>query len=304
MIFSPAEIRALNSILERTHLVYLGSQLGTDVLSPSEIKTLKLNGIDVRHLPNIGKVDVAFRFGLLAHSLGKAKATNMSFNELKNFITSGDFVPLSEVEQFALRTIKHRAYSDIKGLETRVIKGVGETIIQKSKTQRQRYEKVIKEEAAKSIRNNRTVAQMASEIGHRTQDWARDLDRIADYVLHEAFDTGKAFSVQRQHGEDAEVYKEVYPGACKHCQRLYLTNGIGSKPIVFKLSTLVSNGSNVGRKVDEWKAVIGPTHPWCRCELENVPPGYQWDDQKKDFRPKRIVKIQRKSRVKVTVTRL
>lgn len=304
MIFTPAEIQQLALILERTHLAFIGSQLGTDILTPKDVRTLREHGIDVSLMPKTGKVDLAFKFGLLAQALGKKEARNMSFAEMKGFIESGHFVPLSTQEKFALQAVKQHAYSDIKGLENRIVRDTNQIVIEKSRARRLRYEKLIRDVAVKSVRNGATASQMASELGHKTQDWARDFDRIADYVLHESFDLGKAYSVQRSFGDNALVYKEVYDGACDHCQDLYLTDGIGSRPKLFVLKDLLANGSNVGRKTKEWLPVVGPTHPWCRCELENVPPNYAWDEASKSFQPQRVKKIARKSKVHVTVTSL
>lgn len=295
MIFTPTEIQELGSIIERTHVIFIGTELGKDVLSPKDIQLLIDHGIDISKLPEIGKIDVAFRFGLLADSLGKKRAGELNYKQIKDFIASGKFVPLSEQEKFAVKTLKFQSYSDIKKLEGRVVDDINKITISASK------KKLVGKVARDTIRNSRTVSQMSSELSEKTGDWARDFDRISDYVLHDAFDTGKAHSVQRQYGDDALVYKEVYPGACKHCQKLYLTNGIGSKPKVFKLLDLISNGSNIGRKTNEWLPCIGPTHPYCRCELENIPPNYHWNEETGSFQPKRV-ETKRKSRAKITIT--
>ena len=72
-------------------------------------------------------------------------------------------------------------------------------------------------------------------------------------------------------------------GNCKHCIRLYTTNGIGSKPKIFKLSELQGNGTNIGRKSAEWLAVVGSTHLNCRCTLNEVPQGFEWNEKTKAF---------------------
>lgn len=97
--------------------------------------------------------------------------------------------------------------------------------------------------------------------------------------------------------------QSIWSGNCRHCIRLYLTKGIGSKPIVFKLSKLIENGTNVGKKVKEWKATLGSVHPFCRCELRQIPDGYVWDDEKKAFVPSKVTerKVERRSKVKITV---
>ena len=92
-------------------------------------------------------------------------------------------------------------------------------------------------------------------------------------------------------------------GACRHCIRLYLTQGMGSQPKIYTLKQFLENGSNIGRKVDDWKAVLESTHPWCRCNLQYVPEGTIWNEEKKMFvYPEKYErKIERKSKVIITV---
>lgn len=68
---------------------------------------------------------------------------------------------------------------------------------------------------------------------------------------------------------------------------LHITYGCRySAPKVFKLSELISNGTNIGRKVNEWKPTVGSTHPWCRCLLRYLPDDYDWSNESKTFTPK------------------
>lgn len=46
-------------------------------------------------------------------------------------------------------------------------------------------------------------------------------------------------------------------------------------PKIYKLSTLLSNGSNQGLPTSAWKPVIGSTHPNTRTSpIVEIPPGY------------------------------
>lgn len=65
---------------------------------------------------------------------------------------------------------------------------------------------------------------------------------------------------------------------CNHCVRLHLTAGPGSPPRIFRLSELIDNGSNVGKKARDWQATVPPVHPWCACVLVRVPPGWGFDE--------------------------
>ena len=56
-----------------------------------------------------------------------------------------------------------------------------------------------------------------------------------------------------------------------------------SKPIIFKLSELKANGTNVGRKVADYLPVVGSLHPRCRCTLNKFQDGYVWNESKRVF---------------------
>lgn len=95
----------------------------------------------------------------------------------------------------------------------------------------------------------------------------------------------------------------IWSGNCKHCIRLYTTQGIGSKPRLFKLVDLIANGDNIGIKVKDWKPTLGSVHPFCRCQIKFLPKGYEWDEETLQFRPPKEYKpkIERRSKVKIYV---
>ncbi len=78
------------------------------------------------------------------------------------------------------------------------------------------------------------------------------VDRIAEQ------NEGKDFG-------DVFVYRIVVNDAalCKWCRRFYQDSD--GSPRVYKLSTLLSNGSNYGKKTADWLPVVGATHPNERC---------------------------------------
>lgn len=75
-------------------------------------------------------------------------------------------------------------------------------------------------------------------------------------------------------GQDPLVYKQIVDDnvTSPECRRLHTTNGSGANPRIYKLSELISNGSNAGKPRSAWKAVIGGTHPNCRCQLKKATP--------------------------------
>lgn len=94
----------------------------------------------------------------------------------------------------------------------------------------------------------------------------------------------------------------LWVGNCKFCIKFYTTNGIGSKPRIFKLADLMANGTNIGRRQKDWLPTVGPVHPFCRCVLNYLPDDYVWSDERQRFEMKPYKrKIERRSKVTITV---
>ena len=51
----------------------------------------------------------------------------------------------------------------------------------------------------------------------------------------------------------------------------------GVTPKVFKLSELIGNGTNYGKKQADWVATLGIIHPYCQCTLGIKPKDTEFD---------------------------
>lgn len=76
--------------------------------------------------------------------------------------------------------------------------------------------------------------------------------------------------------EQITVYKQGNKpghGACKYCSKFwYLEDGV--TPRVYKLSELMANGSNIGKKAKDWLPTIDSTHPQESHMIRELAPGY------------------------------
>lgn len=285
------------------HTLFIGENVGKNTLTKKDIQILKSRGIDIEALPEKALVEYAYQFGIISEALGDKRSAKLTFEELKRFIASKNYIPLTKSEQSTLEYIKQQLYSDIKGLGNRISRDFSQVAIEVDQKQRLKYEETIKDEAAKAIEQRASLSKLSSELGHKTQDWARDFDRIADYTMHNAYQHGIATQLMKQYGDKVKVFYSVYDQACNHCQSTYLTKGIGSEPKTFLITELIANGSNIGRKVKDWLPSVSPLHPWCRCTMHHLPENAVWSIEKKQFIIGRNdYGVKRKSRIKVTIS--
>ena len=304
MIFTRLQINSVLSILKRHQSLFIASQIGIDYLTEAERDLLANSGVDLSLFVNQqGILDHAFLFGILADAIGDKRAKGMNYKEFQDFLKSGNFVPLTEQEESALDWLKQRSYNDITGIGNRMAIGTSNAILN---NQPLTIRDTIKQEAIRAVELRNSARDLAGKLGDLTQEWERDWLRIAYYLMHEAFNTGRAQNILREYGEDAEVYFDVFPGACQRCRDLYLTNpeDVESQPIIFKLRDVIANGNNIGRKADDWLPTVGPTHPYCRCIINHKPSDMNWNPELQAFTiPKKYIpKNERLKNVKLNIT--
>lgn len=133
--------------------------------------------------------------------------------------------------------------------------------------------------------------QFKSELYHALDEKDRDLDRVAYYEITDAQKQGQAARLLTDGNVDKLVYKRPLPTACAQCKHLYLMPD-GVTPRLFKLSDLISNSTNIGRKPhptkggkvvpggrmdgqETLKAVAGLVHPWCACAGPYTATGFE-----------------------------
>lgn len=281
-MLKPEQIFELLQIIDRNHNLYLITQFGEDFLTKEEKEKLIEEGVDFSKLykPENDLIFNSFHFGMLAQSLLQ-QTKNIEYSDLKQYISRGEYLPLTTREKIVLESIRSQSLSDIKGLKGRIFQDTNQILINNTRPVQEDF---LREEILNGVLNKKSVEEISRDIGKKTGDWNRDFDRIVQFISHTAYEEGKVSHILKYSGEeDPLVYKTVYEESCRHCIRLYLTEGLGSEPRTFKLSVLRSNGTNIGRKVDDWKAVIGSTHPYCRCNLNHYIRGQVWNREKKQF---------------------
>lgn len=272
----------LLQIIQKNQNQAIGSQFGLDFLTDNDIERLEASGIDVMNLysEDADAIFTSFNLGMLSEALGIVATKLLTYKQLREYIKGGHYIPFTAKEKFILDNIKRQAFNDVKALNGRIFKDVNQILLDNSIEAQQQF---LADELKTGIAKKETVRKIANRIAEKTGDWSRDFDRIVEYASNTAFENGKVEMIERSYGEDALMWRRTYNQACKHCIRLYLTNGVGSQPKVFTLKYVKANGSNIGRKSADWLAVIGSTHPFCRCSWNFLPKGYKWNPETKFF---------------------
>jgi hypothetical protein len=304
MIFTSDQIADLLKVINYQTILFGVEFLGKEPLELGDEELLEEFGEDLDDIDEQSYVDTAYKFGILSKAIGDNETKNLKYNDFKKWIQKGGNIPLTTQEQSTVKYLKRKSFSHLKNLGNKIGSDVKNILLDQENKHRLKNQKLIRKELITAVRDRTDFKEVMLNLGHKTDDWMRDWDRIVQTELHTAYEEGRADDIQRNSkSDDPLVFKHVLPTACRHCIKAYLTDGLGSKPRIFKLSELRANGSNIGRKQQDWLPTLDSLHPWDRCTLDEYIEDYNWDREKKTFEPpiefKR--KIERKSKVYITI---
>jgi hypothetical protein len=285
MILTPKQTNSLLEIIAKNQAVVLGREFGIDFLTDYDKTLLESHGVDLDSIYSeaTDTIFTSFHYGMLSDALNNINYTDkLTYNDLYEYISKGEYIPLTHQEIASINSVKTQSLASLRSIGNKIFQDINQIL---PDTSRSTQENFIRKEIEDGVKYKKTTREIANEIAHKTGDWSRDFDRIVQYTSQTAYEAGKAAAMTRQYGDNIYVYKQVYEKACKHCVRLYLTSGVGSEPKIFKLSELIANGSNIGKKVADWKPTLDPIHPYCRCNLMYLSNSlnFKWDIKDKKF---------------------
>lgn len=191
-----------------------------------------------------------------------------------------DLQVITEAEREATALLRDRVGEHVRALGARLEEAAGRAMVDVDDASRRRR---LTGAAGGASAADEVLARVRKAAAELRRDWLR----VAHTELHNAAEEAKAVALaHRAPGRDPRVFKRPRADACAFCRLLYLKSD-GVTPRVFRLSQLLANGSNVGRRAGrparsgksrtEWKAVVGAAHPFCLCELSVLVGGTSFD---------------------------
>ncbi len=196
-----------------------------------------------------------------------------------------DLQVVTEAEREAIAILRDRISHHVQGLSGKLEGIVSRAMADaEDADRRRRLTRTPRGEDSASFAHE-VMGMIRRSVGELRRDWLR----VAHTETHNAAEEAKAIALASRHPDrDPRVFKRVRQDACDFCVMLYVKPD-GVTPRVFRLSSLLANGTNVGRRAgqptrsgksrSEWRAVIGAVHPFCKCELYLLADGMGFDDR-------------------------
>ena len=197
--FATKQINELIEAIQKSHWFFIATYVNYKAVPNNVMRDLVKMGFKKNQVLKFP--ELAFHFGLLSVYMKDADVKKLSFYKLKQSLKAGKLLPLSAAEKATVSIIEQRAVEGITGLGNKISSNLRTIAIEKDLKQRAQFEKIIKEKSKRAVQKRQSVKELVREIGHQTGDWARDLDRIADYILHEAYDNGRAVAAKKKYGD-------------------------------------------------------------------------------------------------------
>jgi hypothetical protein len=251
MPVTPEQLEHVRNTISNYHWAFVANTIGPEMV-PKEI---------LEELKEAGLVDIESEFPREAYQFGSQAAQDAATKRLslKEYQSKQKQDPprMAPQERNAVQWAKQNAADSVTAMGDQMKVRVSRKVVE-------------------AVQSRRSVKALKLDLGHLEEDWSRDWDRVAVTEVQNSMEAGTADSIEADFGPEEMVSKIPAPDACPHCNRLHL--GPDGHPYIFKLSELRANGTNVGKKVADWQAVVGTIHPNCACMMVRVPTGWGYDE--------------------------
>ena len=265
---TPAQIDRITKIVKE-HMDVVGF-ITTGSATPSQRLVQKLG------LPSTitNLVTIAYQYGKLSVLKGKNLAT-MGATEVKRLLQD---ITLTKAQQYSVDQIKLKSQQAINTLTQKIIAGVATMALNSDLKMWSVVQKVV----SSAFHSNTPRYQVIQQLREQSGDWKRDWHRVAQTEMWDAKLQGEAESIIQGNSPISNdkgntlVYKRPASDACAKCKQLYLESD-GVTPKVFKMSDLLSKGTNYGKRQSDWVPTLGVVHPNCMCSLGVMAKGTKFD---------------------------
>jgi len=259
MMLSKDALQKIKKIIENSYNELLVSVAGTSVLTESELDDLRDLGVS----PEKNSLLTLLYYNNLLNDLTSTTAPT-SVPDMERQQRSAPTEPhqLQAIEHlnenFAQTTRK--ISSDIQGKVEGLIREYNLSIRNKKLA-----DNLPTEGQTARLMQDSTVGGLRQALRDMTEDANRNWSRVAITETANALGLGSIDRVTAENKDKdiAEVYVFRIPvddaALCKKCKQFYLDTD--RSPVVYRLSTLLANGTNNGKKMDNWRPVATATHP-------------------------------------------
>jgi hypothetical protein len=277
MVTNKSTLEKIKEIVQKHYNRLAISVLGRDSLSEKELKELEEQGIDTSNKDSL--LTMVYHHNFINHPIDEITPTNIE--DMKGQQSVEGLTPKGEAHEYTIENLNGKTKQLIDKLKTDVATRL-EGIIRENNDnyKMDALQNLDRTDIVDQLTKESTLGSLKQKLRDTSGDANRDWTRIAVTETSNAIGIASVDRIVSDNvGKDLEevyVFRITVKDAktCKWCRRFYDDTDGSAK--LYKLTTLLDNGSNYGKKTDAWMPVIGATHPNERCsQMIELKPGFK-----------------------------
>jgi hypothetical protein len=277
MVTGRGTIELIRQIIQKHYARLVVSVLGKDALTETEIKELQDAGIDTTNMDSL--MSLVYYHNFINHPIDEISPS--SVEDMKGQQSVQGLKPKGAAHDYTVENLNDKMKSQIQKLKVDVMTRVEGIIRENNDTYKMdALQNLDRTDILDELTKESTLGKLKQKLRDTSGDGTRDWTRIAVTEMSNAIGIA---SVDRIVSDNVDSdLEEIYvfritvkdSKTCKWCRRFY--DDHDGAPKLYRLSTLLGNGSNYGKKTDSWMPVIGATHPNERCsQMIELKPGFK-----------------------------
>lgn len=276
MVTSKKTLEKVKEIIEKHYNKLTISLLGRSSFPEKEIKQMEAEGIDTSKDESFLKMVYYHNF----INMPDDKGAPTSVPEMKAQQSVRGLTPEGEAHDFTIENQTDKTKQLLDKLKQDVNSRIQGVIRDNNdKYKMNALQNLDRPDLVDDLVKESSIGKVKQQIRDLSGVANRDFTRIAVTEMSNVIGIASVDRVVSQNTDknldDVYVYRIPVNDAklCKYCRRFYLDTD--ESPVVYKLSTLLGNGSNYGKKASEYLPVVGATHVNERCsQIIELKPGF------------------------------
>lgn len=276
MVIKPRTIQRIRDIVEKYHRYLLVAMLGKKNSDPELVRRLQAEGFG--EPGNDSVLEKVYYHNFLNEQGAQAAPTSLGEMELQQ---RPQILPKGEAHSSSVEYLNSNLTHLIDRQRSEVLSRIEGMIHANNNSYKYNaLQNLDRPEHLDDLVKQSTVGGLKRKLRDASGDAIRNWERIVNTEVSNAVNLGSADRIVNDNkskpADEVYVYR-INPNdaaTCKYCRRFYIDSD--GSPKVYKLSTILNNGTNFGKKAQDWKPVAAATHPNCRdSQLLELRPGWR-----------------------------
>jgi hypothetical protein len=277
VVTSKKTIEIIRKIISRHYSRLIVSVLGNTVLSEEEMKTLRDQGIDTSNPDSLISL-------VYYHNFINNPVDDITPKDIPGMIAQQavqGLKPEGEANDYTVGNLNDKMKQQLEKLKQEVITRIEGLVRDNNDDYKlDALRNLDRDSFADQLIKESSLGELRQKLRDTTGEGNRNWLRVALTETSNAIGIGSVDRIVTDNRNadlnDVYVFKITVRDniTCKWCRRFY-NQGDGT-PKLYRLSTLLENGSNYGKKTEDWRAVCGATHPNTRTsQVIELKPGFK-----------------------------